>query len=180
MSEEVVGDVLSSIDVNESTYVDTLTSMVQQCEDEVSVSIPIISDITETGIAETTDVVETTKAFKTRRQTNRDIINAKLRKKLKVLTRKLHQIKKCSKIIESGHTEFMSMESNTLIVVKIYTKLKLKKSMKILISATSEEAVSSNLMYYLRSPKDDDEFLYVVAKNDNNIRSISFTYIIVE
>lgn len=114
--------------------------------------------------------------FKTRRQTNRDILKSRMEKKLRILSHRIDQME--TVILDSGKTEFIELPKNKTIIIKIHTVIKLQTSMKVFITAISRDTDSGGLIYYLREFQDGDTCLMVIVENMKEKRTIKLNYMI--
>lgn len=111
--------------------------------------------------------------FKTRRQTNRDIIENKIDDLIKT------NISKQTHILECGETDYVSVEPNTIINITIYPTIKLNKSYKIIFSLTSKGMNVGQLSSYRKESNDDDR-IFICVENHGKTRDVKIDYIICE
>lgn len=114
--------------------------------------------------------------FKTRRQTNRDILKSHMEKNLRLLSHRIDQMEQV--ILDSGKTEFIELPKNKTIIIKIHTVIKLQISMKVFITVISKDTESGGLSYYLKEFQDNDTCLMIIVENMRGKRMIKLNYII--
>jgi hypothetical protein len=121
-------------------------------------------------------------SFKTRRQTNRKIINSKLNKKIRGLSKKIERMNDRCKytVVEVGESTDIEIAKGTANTIKIYTELKLKKTMKIVFSVKSNDTDPGGLTYYMCDFENDEDHFKVVIENRNADRLIKIGYVISE
>jgi hypothetical protein len=120
-----------------------------------------------------------TNIFKTKRQTNRDLISHHFNKKIRSLNQKVDEMERFVSL-RSGETGYITIDKEQIITVKIHTEITLKKGMKIMISVTSRDDDPGGLSYYLKDFEEGDDSIKIVIENKNEAREIRVNYFINE
>lgn len=134
--------------------------------------------------------------FKSRRETNRELVSSKMGQKISQLTKQVnalndqlkHHVEEREepklnepKIVEMGETEYISVEPSSAIVVRIHLTTHLELGMKNIISLTSKDSERGGLIYYLHEIDGSDQCLHVVVENmKEEPRLIKLTYVILQ
>ena len=127
------------------------------------------------------------RTFKSKREINRDILYARIKKKLNGFSKRLEQVENekendklnSAQIIHSGGTDYLEVDKERVIVVQVSGYgIVLKKDMKIMVSLTSNDDENGGFMYYLKDFEDGDTSFKVVVENRGEERKVKLSYII--
>lgn len=126
------------------------------------------------------DNCDDTHTFRSRRQMSRDIINSRLKKKFRKLTKRIEQIEHNNQhqIIDSGECDYFNIKQNQTLKVKIMTSCLLQGNMHVFISITVDGEEISGLLYHLIQYKENDDHIMVVVQNTVEQKKCKLSYII--
>jgi hypothetical protein len=118
--------------------------------------------------------------FKSRRQSNRDLINESLKHTIDKLKKRLKEVEK-THVVETNSTDPFEVPESRGVVVRITPSTPITKKMKVFISVVSSDSMTEGISYYLRDYKENDTCLMIVVENTTEIvRHIKINYLITE
>lgn len=121
-----------------------------------------------------TPKIDLRRVYRTRRQTNRQIINSDLERKINTVLKNQHNI------LESGESENLKIEASQKLRIKVNTCIQLSKDMKIIITPVSNDQALSGISYYRNDVNDNDNsFVIIVENNGLDEHVIKFDYVII-